>query len=116
MCGSLLEALAEIDLEVEVVPCGGSEDIIDQEREQWTDGANAFALAPGVILLYRRNRHTLQELQDRGWRVVKEVEVLDGREELLGQGRTVVTFLGNELSRARGGPRCMTMPLEREPA
>jgi arginine deiminase len=111
----LLEALAEIDLEVEVVPCGGSEDIIDQEREQWTDGANAFALAPGVILLYRRNRHTLQELQNRGWRVVKEVEVLDGREELLGQGRTVVTFLGNELSRARGGPRCMTMPLEREP-
>jgi arginine deiminase len=116
MCGSLLEALAEIDLEVEVVPCGGSADIIDQEREQWTDGANAFALAPGVILLYRRNRHTLKELQARGWRIVKEVEVLDGREELLGQGRTVVTFLGNELSRARGGPRCMTMPLERAPA
>ena len=42
--------------------------------------------------------------------------MLDGREELLGQGRTVVTFLGNELSRARGGPRCMTMPLERAPA
>jgi len=110
---SLRHALGELGMEIEVVPCGG-EDLLDQEREQWTDGANAFAVAPGVILLYRRNHRTVEELARRGFRVVGEEEVADGRVELLGQGPTVVTLQGNELSRARGGPRCMTMPLERE--
>ncbi|HSS47810.1 MAG TPA: arginine deiminase family protein [Thermoanaerobaculia bacterium] len=57
---SLLEVLKELGLDLDVVPCGGSQEAIDQEREQWTDGANAFALAPGLILLYRRNRKTLE--------------------------------------------------------
>ncbi len=114
VCDSLTKALAGVDIEVEMVPCGGSLSRIDQQREQWTDGANAFALAPGVIATYRRNRRTTEELSRRGWRVVAEEDVIAGREELLDMGPTVVTLLDNELSRARGGPRCMTMPLLRD--
>jgi arginine deiminase len=112
---SLVDALEEAGVEMELVPCGGGVDVLDQAREQWTDGANAFALAPGVILLYRRNRLTVEELSQRGWRVVEQEEILSGRREVFEHGRTVITIPGNELSRARGGPRCMTMPLEREP-
>jgi len=108
----LPRALAEVGIDIELVPCGGSS-LIDQQREQWTDGANAFAIAPGVIVTYRRNRLTAEELHQRGWRVITDQQVLDG-EPLLDQGPTVVTMRDNELSRARGGPRCMTMPLERE--
>jgi len=114
VCDHLPGALAEVGCEVELVPCGGSESIIDQQREQWTDGANVFALAPGVIAIYRRNRCTTEELARRGFRVLAEEDVIAGRAELLGHGPTVVTLLDNELSRARGGPRCMTMPLERD--
>ncbi len=114
VCDGVSQALAGVGIEVEMVPCGGSRSRIDQHREQWTDGANAFALAPGVIATYRRNRRTTEELAGRGWRVVAEEDVIAGRAQLLGQGPTVVTLLDNELSRARGGPRCMTMPLERD--
>ena len=112
---SLLEVLKEQGLELDVVPCGGSQDALDQEREQWTDGANAFAIAPGLILLYRRNRKTLEELATRGWRILNEEEALSGRHDLIGGGPTAVALHCNELSRARGGPRCMTMPIERDP-
>lgn len=108
---SLLGALASLGLELEMVPCGG-DDFLEQQREQWTDGANAFAVAPGVIFLYHKNRHTTDGLAARGWRVLTEEEAL--RAPDLGSGKTVITFSGRELSRARGGPRCMTMPLERE--
>ena len=115
VCAGVTRALAGVGIDVEMVPCGGSRSRIDQQREQWTDGANAFALAPGVIATYRRNRFTTEELARRGWRVVAEEDVIAGGEALLGEGPTVVTLLDNELSRARGGPRCMTMPLERDP-
>ena len=110
----LLRALADLGVQLDVVPCGGAAEAIDQQREQWTDGANAFALAPGVILLYQRNRKTIAELGRRGFRVLPGEEVAAGRHDLMGGGPAVVTLWSNELSRARGGPRCMTMPLERE--
>ena len=113
--GSLLEVLAGLGMELDVVPCGGAGEPIYQEREQWTDGANAFAIAPGLILLYRRNRRTLEELARRGWRILREEEVVAGEHDLLNGGPAAISLQCNELSRARGGPRCMTMPLERDP-
>lgn len=113
---SLAHALAAVGHGIDLVPCGGRGDLIAQAREQWTDGANAFAVAPGVILLYQRNHRTIAELADRGWRVVTDVDVLERGAPVLGAGRTVVALPDNELSRARGGPRCMTMPLRRDPA
>ncbi len=110
---SVVEALGEVGVSVELIPCGGSGDLIFQHREQWTDGANAFAIAPGVITIYTRNHRTVEELRGRGWRVLREEEALKDGVEIVGQGPTVVTLQSNELSRARGGPHCMTMPLER---
>lgn len=115
VCDDLPAALRHVGLDCELVPCGGPDSLIDQQREQWTDGANAFAVAPGVILLYRRNRRTCEELDRRGFRVIDGEDVVDGKVALMDQGPTAVVLPDNELSRARGGPRCMTMPLLREP-
>jgi arginine deiminase len=112
---SLLGVLKEVGIELDVVPCGGGIEAIDQQREQWTDGANAFAVAPGLILLYKRNRKTMEELSRRGWRVIDEAEAAAGEHDLVGGGPAVIALDCSELSRARGGPRCMTMPLERDP-
>ncbi|MDA8018221.1 MAG: arginine deiminase family protein [Thermoanaerobaculia bacterium] len=114
VCDGLPGALRGVGIDCELVPCGGPESLIDQQREQWTDGANAFAVAPGVILLYRRNRRTCDELDRRGFRVIDGEDVVDGQVPLLGEGPTAVVLPDNELSRARGGPRCMTMPLLRD--
>jgi arginine deiminase len=65
-------------------------------------------------VLYSRNRKTIEALGRQGFRVLTAEEAA-AEPDLLGGGRAVVTLAANELSRARGGPRCMTMPVERDP-
>ncbi len=117
---SALEVLRqELGRDVELVPCGG-DDPLYQEREQWTDGANAVCLAPGRIILYSRNVRTIGALARHGFEEVRlsVVQPPEQRAELIAQGmekpRVVFSFSGSELSRARGGGRCLTMPLARD--
>src|SRR5690625_6485936 len=62
--------------EFNFMKCGG-EQRINQHREQWTDGANLFALAPGVVLAYDRNIETFRTLADNGYRHMTQFEFID---------------------------------------
>jgi len=111
---NLLAALQGVGIDLEPIFCGGADPIL-QQREQWTDGANAFALAPGVILLYKRNRATADQLAAAGYRMLDAERLVDDPAVDLLDGRKYAILLDSaELSRARGGPRCMTMPLSRQ--
>ncbi|MFN7957348.1 MAG: arginine deiminase family protein [Holophagaceae bacterium] len=113
---SLLKSLKALGIDLKPISCGG-EDPIMQQREQWTDGANAFCLAPGVITSYGRNIATAAALDQAGYRVVTAQEVMtDPTLDLLDGRKYLVQIQAGELSRARGGPRCMTMPLSRDRA
>lgn len=76
-----------------LIPCGGG-DAIAAPREQWNDGSNTLAIAPGVVVTYDRNYVSNELLRSHG------IEVIE--------------IASSELSRGRGGPRCMSMPLVRE--
>ena len=97
------------------VPCGGA-DPVRQRREQWTDGANLFAVRPGLVVGYDRNRVTYEALRAEGFHVVDAESFLDfyGDTAAASSARIAVRLTGHELSRGRGGPRCMTMPLARQ--
>ena len=89
---SITVFVMELD-SVTLIPCGrGSE--IDAAREQWNDGSNTLAIAPGEVVVYSRNYVTNRALEEAGIRIH--------------------TIPSAELSRGRGGPRCMRMPLWRD--
>jgi arginine deiminase len=113
--GRLLETLAAHGADLEPIPCGG-DDAVAQQREQWTDGANALAVAPGLILLYNRNLLTAEALDARGFRIVNSEDLLLGRDEVDVEdgGRVCVLLESHEISRARGGPHCLAHPLVRD--
>lgn len=79
--------------QVTLIECGAG-DPIAAAREQWNDGSNTLAIAPGVVVTYDRNYVTNQKLREAG------IEVIEVK--------------GGELGRGRGGPRCMSMPIVRE--
>ena len=78
---------------IQLIKCGGNS-AIDAAREQWNDGSNTLAIAPGEVVVYSRNYVTNEVLEQNG----------------------IKTHImpSSELSRGRGGPRCMSMPLVRE--
>ncbi len=78
---------------VTLIRCGGG-DMIDAAREQWNDGSNTLAIAPGEVVVYSRNHVTNKLLEEAG----VKLHIMPS----------------SELSRGRGGPRCMSMPLYRE--
>ncbi|MBZ9633672.1 arginine deiminase [Clostridium sp. FP1] len=90
--GNILKSALKVP-SVELIRCGGGDSII-AAREQWNDGSNTLAIAPGKVITYERNYVTNEILSKRGI--------------------TVLTMPSAELSRGRGGPRCMSMPLNRD--
>jgi len=98
------------------IRCGG-EDRTTQYREQWTDGANVFALAPGVIVGYERNTKTFQALANHGYQLMTQFEFIEKYSEIpfshQQSGKIAISFEGHELCRGRGGARCMTLPILR---
>lgn len=82
-----------LNKDVTLIRCGGGDPIISA-REQWNDGSNTLAVAPGKVITYERN-YVTNEILDK-------------------YNIDVITIPSSELSRGRGGPRCMSMPLLRE--
>ncbi|SHF65770.1 arginine deiminase [Mariniphaga anaerophila] len=107
------EALKKLGIDLKPITCGGKEDLWAQEREQWHSGANFFAFAPGKIIGYERNVHTLNELSKNGFEIVRASDVIDGKVNVQDYKKCVVTIAGSELARGGGGARCMTMPVRR---
>ncbi len=107
-------ALRQLGMDVEPIVCGKPDDIYIMEREQWQSGANFFALAPGKVIGYGRNVHTMENLHRHGFEIIKAKDILKRKVDIHAYDKFVVTIAGDELSRGGGGARCMTMPLSRK--
>ena len=110
---NILVALQKVGIELKPVFCGGTSDSWIQEREQYHSGANFFAFAPGKVIGYERNNHTIDELSNNGFEVLKAVDVIEGKVKVDDYKQCVVLISGSELARGGGGARCMTMPVRR---
>lgn len=88
----ILKKYLKLD-KINLIKCGGGNEV-DAAREQWNDGSNTLCIAPGEVIVYSRNYVTNKILED--------------------QGIKTYVMPSSELSRGRGGPRCMSMPLVRE--
>jgi arginine deiminase len=118
LMSSLKDALEELlERTFHFLKCGG-EDLNSQLREQWTDGANVFALAPGVIVGYERNVHTFEELAKNGYEIMTQYDFINNHQQTSFKAdpaqKIAISFIGNELCRGRGGARCMTQPIARK--
>jgi arginine deiminase len=110
---NLPKALKRLGIDMSPIRCGGITGDWAQEREQWHSGANFFAFAPGKVIGYERNVHTLEQLNNNGFQVIPAREVLSGACEIP-DGKCVITIPGSELARGGGGARCMSMPIRRK--
>lgn len=111
---NLPTALKKLGMDLEPIVCGGKADSYFMEREQWQSGANFFSIAPGKVIGYARNTHTMGELNKKGFEIIKACDVINNKVKLDSYEKFVITIEGNELSRGGGGARCMTMPIVRQ--
>ncbi|MFA5328161.1 MAG: arginine deiminase family protein [Prolixibacteraceae bacterium] len=110
---NLPKALKKLGIDVNPVQCGGGKDAWTQEREQWHSGANFLAFAPGKVIGYERNVHTLEQLSKNGFQIIQAKDLLAGLADIP-DGKCVLTIPGSELARGGGGARCMSMPVRRK--
>lgn len=112
---NMLQALDKAGMKLKPLYCGGRKDQWAQEREQWHSGANFFAVAPGKVIGYARNTHTVGELSQNGFEIIKASDIIKERINPADYDKYLVTLDGSELPRGGGGARCMTMPVCRKP-
>ncbi|HXB05909.1 MAG TPA: arginine deiminase family protein [Puia sp.] len=117
----LLTDISKNDLEctdkIKFIYSGNNEFPFDA-REQWTDSCNLLALKEGVVLGYDRNDKTVEAFRENGFAVIHAKELIDGMESGTIDPdeveNTLILMPSAELSRARGGFHCMSMPLHRD--
>ena len=114
---NIYELVSKMYPKARFIPCGNGR-YPYQEREQYASGCNFVALKDGVAVSYARNLKTLEALQEHGYKIISAGELLDGIKMGLVQvdklESTIITVRSSELSRAGGGPHCLTLPLIRE--